>query len=941
MQHENSILRPSFPLSLPVLGHLFRTCHQRKTASKACGGNPVAARSLARQYCQCPDGTTERLLRSLLEGKIPPDIKDALCREVLEHHDDLLCSLLRDYHVVPSEMKRRALFLFATGSLSEYRALDTIPGHPILREMYSSASKPVRELVCSAAVRYNAEAELADALVSPGIPDSIGTLCRSEWEVVVAGLISSSRHSLLYRLLLDAPIPYAVHAIRALHGSGWNPENASLRGLWERVLGAVPVGWTYPEMSGDRKQVLESPSSRTRFLVFSPDGSLLAVTGYDGTTRVWDVARGEPVLSCNPKGVSCCPVFSADGRCLLTLIDGTLTAWSISDGNILFAIPDCGREHCTIAISRDGCLVAFPCAAGGLAIASLVDGGIICTKDTGDIEVTALSFSPDCKSVVCGLQDGTIRLIAISDGDVIWKSERHVGKIGLVSFRHDGSGIIAVAEKAYPFLLDEKTGSCIRVFTIPSHKPKGCAISTDGRWVFVIGTDDTIRIFGVGEDLPMGYIPARKGGVGSAAFFADNQMAVTGGINGIVRIFRFDSDSPERMFKAHDGWIRSLAVSPDGTVLASAGWDGMVKLWRLPVGRLLRSLDARGGALTCLAASRDGRILAAGTSEGLVRLWHLPGAEYFSTMDAFTGSVCAIAVNDNGTLIATAGPDATVRIWELPSGSLVSTLTGLKNRSYCLAFTPDSKGVFAGGWDNKVRLFHLSDGNLIRAFTGHTNIITSIAVKQDGTGFVSGSYDGTCRIWDLAKDNSYLSCVGNRAEIDTVAISPDGAIIVAADRAGKIHVISAEDGACSCSLTGAPSRVTGLVIAPGNDLLVTSSDEGSISYFSLRQQSHVRNFSAHAGKICGLAVAGMGTHIASAGDDEVVQLLPLPLTTPLSSLTPASVAIAEREAHGHPHRPERDQWNFIAALLALKCLHEICICSPPPAVDAHEIMIMR
>jgi len=939
MHHENVPDHPSLPFSLPLLGCLFRIYYLKKTASKACQGDPAAARWLAHQYCLCPDGTTEHLLRSLLECPPTPAVGDALCQEVMENHDDLLQSLLCNYHIVPSEKKFRALYLFATGSLSEYHVLDTISGHPVLREMYSTSPEPVRELVRNAAVRYHTEAEFADALTDPCSTGQVEDLSLAEWEIIVTGLISASRHGLLYRLLLDAPVPYAVTAIRALHKNRWKPEHVALHELWNQVVATTPGRWTYPEPSGAGKRVLEKPGYRSGFLAFSPDGALLLATGYDGTTRLWDVRRGEPVETCHQSSGSCTN-FSMDSRCLLTLRDGTLTARNVSNGNILFSIAGASREHCTMAVSLDSRMVAFPRAGGGFAIAALDDGDIFRTAETGTSAVTALAFSPDGESIACGLEDGAIRLISVSNANVLWESCRRNGMIEQLSFSADGSGIIAVVERTPPIFLDGKTGSCIRVFAAPPHRPIKSKISPDNRWVFFIGADETINIFRADEELPVYCITARKGGVASAAFSADHRIAVTGSINGIVRIFRFGSDTPERMFTAHKGWIRALAISPDGTVLASAGWDGVIKLWRIPEGRLLWSLDAREGTVTCLAASEAGSMLAAGTSEGHVRIWHLYGGDYVATLDAFTGSVGAIAINQGGTLIATAGSDANVRIWELPSGSLVSTLTGLKNRTYCLAFTPDGQGLLAGGWDNTIRLFRVADGKTLRSFIGHSNVITGIAVKPDGSGFASGSYDGTCRIWDLAGDHAPLCCAGNGGEVHAVAAAPDGSFVAAADREGKIRIFCTADGTCRCSLAGISPRVTGLAIMPGNDLIAASSDDGSISYFSLRQRSHLRNFSAHAGKVRGLATAGSGTIIASAGDDGTVQLLPLPVSAPLTSFTPEFIPIAARESQENPHRTEREQWNFMAAILALKYSYEICLCNPPPAVDEFEIMVI-
>jgi len=944
MQQPCPVRRPDPAVHVPFFDDLFRAWHLKKNAKQARSGDRNAARLVACQYCSCPDGSAEACLGSLLSENTDPVIRDAICEEALESGSDLLLSAIRNFRVIPSTTAGQALFFYATGRISEYQDLAGKKGHTVLRKAYTGANEEIRGHVRAAAIRYRAEAIFADAILHLENPDPALHLSFQEWKIAVVGLIAASRYAELYRLLLDAPVPYSLHAILALKEAGWKPANRSVRELWERVAGSAPERWTFPVLPAREHSVLVGPDTRTRFLAFSPDGSLLVTSGNTGTIRIWDVLRGELVSSSENDGnAGSCPVFSPDGHLLLSCSrDGILACREIPSCHIRFIITGCSRNGCAIAISGDNLVAAYAKTEGGIGIVTLPDGCPAGSNSAGDFKVTALAFSLDNKRIVCGSPDGTIRLIAVADGSVLWTSSCGSGRIGQIAFlaKEEGTGIIAIAGKYHPVFLDEETGFCIRKIGIPAKKPRTASLSADSRWIFVTCEDDSISVFSTDRSKPETVIPARNGGAASAAFIPGQRIAVTGGINGIVRIFRFGNDAPDRMFTAHGDWILALAVSPDGKILASAGWDGTTKLWSLPDGNLLRSLDAHSGSHTCLAGSGDGTVLAVGTSEGLVRFWRLPEGEYLSSMDAFTGSVRAIAVNSDGTLLATTGSDATVRIWGLPGGSLITTLQGLTTGTYCLAFTPDNRGVLAGGWDNTVRLFGLPDGALLRTFAGHANIITGIAVAPDGTGFVSGSFDGSCRIWDLAGGDSPIPCKGSGKEIDAVAISADGLLIAAAERDATIRIFNRNNGTFLYTLTGATSRITGLTFITDGNLLVASGSDGSVSCFSTSTRTHIRNFSAHAGKICGLARAAGSDVAVSAGTDGTVRLLSLPFSAPLSSMNPDIVPVIAQKVRDHHGRRESQQWEFLISLLALKFSSEICICSPLPSVGELDIMIV-
>lgn len=63
-----------------------------------------------------------------------------------------------------------------------------------------------------------------------------------------------------------------------------------------------------------------------RSLMSSPQSNLLVSAGWDGTTRLWDIAKGTELRRLN---VCCSTSFTPDGRYLVTAGDGVIRVWGI------------------------------------------------------------------------------------------------------------------------------------------------------------------------------------------------------------------------------------------------------------------------------------------------------------------------------------------------------------------------------------------------------------------------------------------------------------------------------------------------------------------------------------------------------------------------------------------------------------------------------------
>ena len=156
---------------------------------------------------------------------------------------------------------------------------------------------------------------------------------------------------------------------------------------------------------------LQEQNSNARDVAFSPDGSLMAVSCYDHTVRVWDVAtRTERhVLKGHASGVYAV-AFSADGA-LLASADGggTVRLWDTATFHELKELSH-GSAIQRLAFSPDGTRLATACADNTIRLWDVASGQEVAELHGHTQYVHGLAWSPDGTRLVSGSGDSTVRV---------------------------------------------------------------------------------------------------------------------------------------------------------------------------------------------------------------------------------------------------------------------------------------------------------------------------------------------------------------------------------------------------------------------------------------------------------------------------------------------------------------------------------------------------
>jgi WD40 repeat protein len=231
-------------------------------------------------------------------------------------------------------------------------------------------------------------------------------------------LVSISRNELIRIWDVEAKKP--IRDIRAPTG-GWtgdaraafNPAGTLL--AVGSALGSVHL---FNPDTGEVLAVLPVPTadpdesvSNVRDVAFSPDGSLLAISCFDHTVRVWDVAtRTERHVLKGHTVPVYAVAFSADGALLASADQGdTVRLWDTATFLELKDLPHGSKVH-RLAFSPDGTRLATACADNTIRLWDVGSGQEVAELRGHANYVHALAWSPDGTRLVSGSGDFTVRV---------------------------------------------------------------------------------------------------------------------------------------------------------------------------------------------------------------------------------------------------------------------------------------------------------------------------------------------------------------------------------------------------------------------------------------------------------------------------------------------------------------------------------------------------
>ncbi len=348
-------------------------------------------------------------------------------------------------------------------------------------------------------------------------------------------------------------------------------------------------------------------------VVFSPDGSTLLTSGFDGTARRWDLTRpdvgiteyGQPLRT--TRGALIAAVYESPERVFTVGAGGEIATWDLPGTDL----PAHGDKITRPAVGGDGRLLATGAADKRVILWNIAEP----TRPRRLAEITLPEVSTGGTYPWLSA-DGRLLVVGMSSGRRVYLYD------------------IAAPER--PRLLG-------RPLEVGTRFTNVAQLTPDGR-TLVTGFDDTsLQLWDVADPArPVSLGPpltGPRGFINEVQFSADGRTLYAASADHLVHRWRIAERngvppvSPAPL-RGHAAAVSELAVSPDGRHLYSVGEDRALKVWDVGAEDDAAAADPADsepmaadtvpllGRAASVAVSTDGGLLAAATDQS-VDVWGL------------------------------------------------------------------------------------------------------------------------------------------------------------------------------------------------------------------------------------------------------------------------------------------------------------------------------
>ena len=299
--------------------------------------------------------------------------------------------------------------------------------------------------------------------------------------------------------------------------------------------------------------------------------------------------------------VICSTAFSPDGQCLAIGNDKTLRVYDIDQDKFQF-------EY----VLQDG------------------------DSDTAN-HIRSISWTNDCQTIICGGEDGNLRVFSLPYGSLKTTIEVGTGEVfHSISANQEfiavatGDGNMSILKlEDMSVIAQWKRESSAQVITI----------SPDDKFVAIGYSDCSVVLWDVETKQPVLSKECHDNGVYSMKFVPrktseDPYRLVTGSLDNSIKIWDVIIDQekgidlvPWKTLDGHSSFVLSVAIDPTGEWLISGSKDLTAKVSSLSTGTMIYSLKAHTNSVVTVSFNPKKSMFCTGSGDQSVKIWMITPEE--------------------------------------------------------------------------------------------------------------------------------------------------------------------------------------------------------------------------------------------------------------------------------------------------------------------------
>jgi WD40 repeat protein len=323
------------------------------------------------------------------------------------------------------------------------------------------------------------------------------------------------------------------------------PDQASAAARLERVATVAgpivpPPGATPPP--SELIYSVRAQVSGVLFATFSPDGTVLAAGGEDGTIVFLEAKKGRVLKTLRAHEAAVYfGAFSPDGRQFATGgFDRNVKLWDVASGSQQWSkVGGPVTPVKAVAFTGDGETLVSGDEAGLFKRWETKTGRELSKANLA--AMASMALSPDGKLAATANRDANVGIWSLKDFKQVAVLKGHPEWLISAAFSPDGRMLVS---------------------TSASFDPKG-----------------NVKLWNADDWTERAALEGHRGQVHCATFSPDGKTVATAGSDLTVRLWNAADGKPLRSLRGHTASVVFVRFSPDGRRLASASLDGTVKVW--------------------------------------------------------------------------------------------------------------------------------------------------------------------------------------------------------------------------------------------------------------------------------------------------------------------------------------------------------------------------